>query len=97
MMQTALDKLIEGDVFAFVIDVFTGAMPLPIFALLVFAPIGAGYYITQRSVAIPLVMFIMIGGTTIVYAPTVMQEGLIAVIVVAVAGIGYVLLNRVRV
>lgn len=94
----ATDKLLEGDIFAFVVEVYTGsAMPMPIFALLVFGTIGISYYVVQRSIAIPLVMFVIVGGTTISLAPTVFQQAIMGAFVVAITGLGYVLLNKVRV
>ena len=96
-LQSALKRLLEGDVFGFVVETFTSAMPLPVLSLVVFGSIGAGYYITQRSLAIPIVMFVMIGGTTIARAPTVFHQAILGGIVIAVAGIAWVLYNRVRV
>lgn len=96
MLQTAVDQLLEGDVFGFVVDVFSASMPIPVLSLFVFGSIGMGYYIVQRSVAIPLVMFIIVGGVTIQRAPTVFQQGIIATAILAVAGIAFVIYNRVR-
>jgi hypothetical protein len=90
-------KLIEGDVFGFVVDTFTGVVPMPILALLVFGTIGVGYYLVQRSVAIPLVMATLISGVTINLFPVPAQRGIVAVFAIALAGVGYVLLDRVRV
>lgn len=97
LLQSALDRLLEGDIFGVIVDVFGSAMPIPLLATVVFGGIGVSYYVVQRSVAIPLVMFIMIGGTTIARAPTIFQQGIIATFILAIAGLGYVLLNRVRV
>jgi len=97
LLQSTIDKLLEGDVFGFVVETFSGSVPIPILATMVFGSIGLSYYIIQRSVAIPMVMFIMIGGSTIGFAPTTIQQAIAGMAVIAVAGIGYVLLNRVRV
>jgi len=64
-----IDRLLDGDVFGFGLELLTGVIPTPILALLVFGSIGVGYYMVQQSFAIPLVMFIMVGGVTIVEAP----------------------------
>jgi|AKVG01.1.fsa_nt_gi hypothetical protein len=97
ILQTSLDKLLEGDVFGFALDVFGGAAPEPVLALLVFGTVGVGYYMTQRSVAIPLVMVTLIGGVTITEFPLPFQQGIIATFVIAIAGVGYILLQRVKV
>jgi len=94
MLQT--DKLVSGDIFGYALDILTAVIPTPILALLVFGTIGVGFYMTQQSMAIPLVMFILVGGVTIAEAPITFQQGIIAMMVFAVAGIGYVLLQRVR-
>jgi len=94
--QAGVDKLVEGDVFGFAIEVFTGVVPTPILALVVFGTIGVGYYMTQRSMAIPMIMFIMIGGVTIAEAPVNFQQGIVAAMVFGIAGIGFVLLQRAR-
>jgi len=47
--------------------------------------------------AIPLVMFILVGGVTIAEAPITFQQGIIAMMVFAVAAIGYILLQRARI
>lgn len=89
-------ELLNGDVYGFGLEVFTSIVPPPILALLVFGTIGAGYYMTQRSIAIPIVMVTLIGGVTITRFPLPAQQGLLGVFVIAIAGIGYVLLQRVR-
>jgi hypothetical protein len=95
--QSSIDKLLEGDVFQFAVETFSGTVPVPLLATLMFGTVGLAYYIVQRSVAIPMVMFIMIGGSTIALAPTRVQQSAVALAVVVIAGLGYVLLNRVRV
>jgi len=68
-----------------------------VFALLVFGPIGVGYYMVQQKLIIPAVMFIMIGGVTIARIPDSFQSALLALVVLGVTGIGYILLQRVEV
>lgn len=97
MTPLSLSKLIEGDVFGFALDVFSSAVPEPILALLVFGAIGGGYYMTQRSVAIPLVMVTLIGGVTITEFPLPVQQGIVGGFTIFIAGIGYILLQRVTV
>jgi hypothetical protein len=97
LLQSTIDKLLKGDVFGFVVETFSGSVPIPVLATMVFGSIGLSYYVVQRSLAIPMVMFVMIGGSTIALGLPVAQQAIMASIVIAVAGIGYVLLNRVRV
>ena len=92
-----IDRLLDGDVFGFGLELLSGVIPTPILALLVFGSIGVGYYMVQQSFAIPLVMFIMVGGVTIVEAPLSFTQGIVALMVLAIAGIGYTLLQRVTV
>jgi hypothetical protein len=92
-----IDRLLDGDVFGFGLETFTSVMPAPILALLVFGSIGVGYYMVQGSFAIPLIMFILVGGVTIVEAPLGVTQGIVAMMVIAIAGIGYALLQRVTV
>jgi hypothetical protein len=99
ILQSATQKLLEGDIFGFIIEIFTvnGAVPTPILALLVFGPIGVGYYMTQRSAVIPLIMFVLIGGVTVAEFPAGIQQGVVAGFAILTAAIGYALLQRVRV
>lgn len=96
-LMLQIQPLLDGDVFRAIVDVFLMEVPLPIFALLVFGPIGIGYYMVQRSMAIPTIMFLIIGGVTISRIPPTFQSGLLALAVIGLAGIGYVLLQRVEV
>ena len=96
-MILQIDRLLDGDVFGFGLELLTSVMPTPILALLVFGSIGVGYYMVQQSFAIPLIMFILVGGVTIVEAPLSFTQGIVALMVLAIAGIGYTLLQRVTV
>jgi hypothetical protein len=42
-------------------------------------------------------MFLLIGGVTVAEVPLQVQSGLVALLVLALAGIGYVILQRVEV
>jgi hypothetical protein len=95
--STATDALLNGDVFNAVVSSYSAVVPLPIVALLVFAPIGLGFYMTQRSALVPFIMFVLIGSVTVSEMPQAYQSGVLAVFIVAIAGIGYVLLQRVSV
>jgi hypothetical protein len=95
--STAGDQLLNGDLFGFVVDTLTIGMPTPILALFVFGGIGISYYMVQRSFVIPAIMFILVGGVTITEIPLTFQRGIVSVLVIAMAALGYLLLQRVRV
>lgn len=95
--STAGDQLLNGDLFSFVVDTLTIGMPTPILALFVFGGIGISYYMVQRSFVIPAIMFILVGGVTITEIPLTFQRGIVSVLVIAMAALGYLLLQRVRV
>jgi hypothetical protein len=94
--QSFVDLVIEGEIFDAVLGVFTEVIPLPILAMFVFGSIGISYYMVQRAVAIPAILVILIGGVTVAEMPLGVQQGVTAGLVIALAGIGYVLLQRVR-
>lgn len=94
LQTTIQDHIANGEIFQAVIEVFTGSVPLPLVAALVFLPIGAAYYILQQRVIIPLVMTILVGGTTVARAPASFSSALVGMIVIALAGGVYVLLQR---
>jgi len=94
-LQTSIqDHIANGEIFKATLDVFTSGVPLPLVAALVFLPIGAAYYIVQQRVIIPVVMTILVGGTTIARAPSAFSSALVAMIVVALAGAVYILIQR---
>lgn len=92
-----VEKLLDGKIFDAVVDVFTASVPQPIVALAVFGSIGIGYYLVQQRVIIPVVMFAIVGGTTLGLAPAAYNNAILAGFGLALAGVGYIILNRVRV
>jgi hypothetical protein len=94
--QSFTDDVINGEIFDAALQVFTSVVPLPILAMLVFGSVGISYYMVQRAVIIPAILVILIGGVTVAEMPTTVQQGITAGLVLAMAGIGYVLLQRVR-
>jgi hypothetical protein len=97
LLQANSTKLLNGELFHYTIGVFEGAMPLPIFSLLVFGTIGVSYYMVQRSFVIPAIMFVLVCGVTITQVPLTIQRGIVSVLVIAMAAVGYRLLQKVRV
>ena len=70
---------------------------IAILALLVVGAIGTSIYMVNRSMAIPVIRFQLIGGVTITQVPLGVQPGLTGSLVLAIAIIGYVLLQRINV
>ena len=96
IIMQSVDQLASGDIFGYLLDLFTQTIPAPILALFVFGAIGVGYYMTQRTVAIPLVMVLMIGGVTQTEFPASYQSAIGAALVVAIAGLAFIILQRFR-
>lgn len=96
LQATATEKLLEGDVFGFIIDTLTGIIPIPILALLIFGAIGVSFYMTQNSFIIPGIMLMLIGGVTIAEAPPTAFGAIYGVLIIAAAGIGFIVINRFR-
>jgi len=59
-----------------------------------FGSIGVGYYMVQRTVILPLLAFILIGGVTILEGPLSFVQGLVAAFIIVVTGIAYLFINR---
>jgi len=92
ILQT--NKLLEGDIFGYLLDIFTATVPVEIMALVMFGSIGVGYYMVQRTVILPLLAFILIGGVTILEGPLSFVQGLVAAFIIVVTGIAYLFINR---
>jgi len=92
ILQT--NKLLEGDIFGYLLEIFTATVPLEIMALVLFGSIGVGYYMVQRTVILPLLAFILIGGVTILEGPLSFVQGLVAAFIIVVTGIAYLFINR---
>jgi hypothetical protein len=93
-MMLQIEKLVSGDIFGYALDILTAVMPVEILALLVFGTIGTGYYMVQGSAIMPLIMFVLIGGVTIMEGPLSFIQGIVAVFILVIAGIAYLLLQR---
>jgi hypothetical protein len=91
------DEILGGDIFGWLVDVFTHSVPTPIAALLVFGTIGLSYYMVQRTFVIPTVMLLIVGAVTVAEFPPTFQSAAVALAVIGFAVTIYVLFNRVRV
>ena len=92
---TVTDEIVGGDLFGWLVDIFTAAVPLPIVALIVFGTIGLAYYMVQRSFVIPVGMLLIIGAVTVAEFPPTFQTATVALAILAFTVTGYVLFNRV--
>jgi len=91
------DEILSGDIFGWLVDIFTNSTPTPIAALLVFGTIGLAYYMVQRTFVIPTVMLLIVGAVTVAEFPPTFQSAAVALAVIGFAVTIYVLFNRVRV
>jgi hypothetical protein len=95
LQVTITDEILGGDLFGWLVDIFTAAVPLPIVALVVFGTIGLAYYMVQRSFVIPVGMLLIVGAVTVAEFPPTFQTATVALAILAFAVTGYVLFNRV--
>jgi len=91
-----IDALVEGDIFGAILEAMTAAVPEPILALIMFGSIGTAYYMVQQRFLIPLIMFLLVGGVTFASAPVSFNQAIVVGAVLAIAGVFYGLLQRVR-
>jgi uncharacterized membrane protein len=82
--------------FETLISPFAETLGIPLTALMVFGSIGLAYYQLQKSIIIPVIMLILVGGVTIGRAPQSAANAVIALATVAVASVGYILYTRAR-
>jgi len=95
LQVTITDEILGGDLFGWLVDIFTAAVPLPIVALIVFGTIGLAYYMVQRSFVIPVGMLLIVGAVTVAEFPPTFQTATVALAILAFTVTGYVLFNRV--
>jgi len=95
LQVTITDEILGGDLFGWLVDIFTAAVPLPIVALIVFGTVGLAYYMVQRSFVIPVGMLLIVGAVTVAEFPPTFQTATVALAILAFTVTGYVLFNRV--
>lgn len=96
VLQTAIDEMVNGDVFQALISPFTDTLGIPLFALIVFGSIGTSYYAVSGRVIMPVIMMILVGGVTLEYAPPSQARFGIIVLILGLASIGYLAWQRAR-
>lgn len=90
-LQTYADDWASGEFWDGLLGPFVDVMGLPLFAALVFVPIGLSYYLFQGSMIMPLIMLVLIGGVTIALAPNpvIIASGI--AFILTLAGAGYMI------
>jgi len=95
MLQTVTDEVLGGDLFGYMVEIFTGAVPLPIVALVVFGTIGLSFYMVQRTFVIPVSMFLIVGAVSVAQFPPTFQTATTGLAIIGFTTVAYVLFNRV--
>jgi len=90
--RSALDTFISG-IIAAASSVQTG---IPLTALVIFGSIGLAYYQVQRSLIIPVIMLVLVGGVTVSLAPSSAGNAIIGLTVLGLAAVGYIIYTRAR-
>jgi hypothetical protein len=95
LQVTVTDEILGGDLFGWLVSIFTQAVPLPIVALVVFGTIGLAYYMVQRTFVIPVSMLLIVGAVTVAEFPPTFQTATVALSILGFTVVAYVLFNRV--
>jgi len=95
LQVTVTDEILGGDLFGWLVSIFTEAVPLPIVALIVFGTIGLAYYMVQRTFVIPVSMLLIVGAVTVSEFPPTFQTVSVGLAILAFTVTAYVLFNRV--
>ncbi len=89
VLQSYAEEWGSGEFWDAILGPFVDVMGLPLFAALIFAPIGLSYYLFQGSMIMPLIMLVLVGGVTIALAPNPVVVGAGIAFVLTLAGAGY--------
>lgn len=84
----------HGQFFDAVSCPFVEALGGPLFAMLVFGPALLGMYIYSGSIILPLVLTLILGSVVVVQLPSVALQLFGIVILLSIAGAGYLLVQR---
>jgi len=93
-MSNYQDRLVDGQFFDVVTDVYVDLIGEPLFALLFFGATGAAFYVVQRRMISPLVTLILIGGVALTSIPAVAARTVIILVLIGLAVIIYLLYQR---
>jgi|APHM01.1.fsa_nt_gi hypothetical protein len=94
VMQLGQD--LQNNFFETIISPFVDTIGVPLTALMVFGSVGLAYYQLQKSIIIPLVSLVLVGGVTLARAPQSATNAVIGLATIAVASIAYILYTRAR-
>jgi hypothetical protein len=87
---------LQQNFFETIISPFVDTIGIPLTALMIFGSIGLAYYQLQKSIIIPLVSLVLVGGVTLSRAPQSAANAIIGMATLAVAALGYILYTRAR-
>lgn len=88
------DRLIEGDYFGVMTDVYTDLVGEPVAALIFFGATGLAFYMYQERAIVPVVMVILIGGISLSALPPGPSRVVIILVLLTVASVVYLLYQR---
>jgi hypothetical protein len=95
ILQTFGQEL-QNNFFETLISPFVETLGVPLSALMIFGSIGLAYYQLQKSIIIPIIMLVLIGGSTLSRAPESAANAVVGLTVLALAAVSYVAYVRVR-
>jgi len=87
---------ITKNFFEAIVSPFTSTLGIPLTALVIFGSIGLAYYQVQRSLIIPVIMLVLVGGVTVSLAPSSAGNAIIGLTVLGLAAVGYIIYTRAR-
>lgn len=87
---------ITDNFFEAIVSPFTSTLGIPLTALVIFGSIGLAYYQVQRSLIIPVIMLVLVGGVTISLAPSSAGNAIVGLTVLGLAAVGYIIYTRAR-
>jgi len=88
------DRLLDGDYFDVVTDVYTDLLGEPVAAMIFFGATGAAFYIYQEKAIIPVIMVTLIGGISLSTLPPGPSRVVIILVLLAIGSIVYLLYQR---
>jgi hypothetical protein len=91
-----IDELISGDIFQALSGPFIDVLGIPLAALMFFGAIGTAYYAVSGRATMPVIMLILIGGTTLQFAPPSTARFGVIVLMLGLTSIGYLAYRRAR-
>jgi hypothetical protein len=88
------EEWLSGNIFEALAGPFIDVVGVPMAALLFFGGIGAAYYANSGKAIMPVIMLILVGGSTLAFAPPSAARFAIATLVLGLTAIGYLAWRR---